>query len=176
MAKIAERYVKALLNSSKDNEESLMFQKGLENISNVFSSNKEFKRLLLNPCISNQEKLEAIQGMFSNYCENSTFKNFLLEILNKNRINLIEDISDEYSKIYSSLNKDLTIKIIVANKISDNQIDEIVSKYKKIYNANTVNYTIEIDESIIGGVKVAVGNTIYDSSVDTQLKQIFNLI
>ena len=173
MAKIAERYVKALLNSSKDKEQSMMFQEGLENISKLYSSNKEFKNLLVNPCISNEEKLNAMKEIFSKYCSNTTFTNFLLELLNKNRISSIESIAEEYTKINGSLNKEVTIKIIVASKIGDEEIEKIVDKYKKIYNANMINYTIEVDESIIGGVKVAVGNTIYDSSIATQLKQIF---
>ena len=31
----------------------------------------------------------------------------------------------------------------------------------------------KLDESIIGGVKVAVGDTVYDGTIQTQLKQIF---
>ena len=102
-----------------------------------------------------------------------SLSNFLSELLNKDRIKLIENISDEYSKINSSLHKELDIKIIVASELSENQINDIVNKYKEIYKANKVNYTVEIDKSIIGGVKVAVGNTIYDSSIDSQLKKIF---
>ena len=55
----------------------------------------------------------------------------------------------------------------------DREIRDIVNKYKKLYNANTVNYEVELDETVIGGIKVAVGNTIYDSTIDTQLKAIF---
>ena len=39
--------------------------------------------------------------------------------------------------------------------------------------AKSINYKIELDESIIGGVKVAVGDTVYDGTIQTQLKQIF---
>lgn len=173
MAVIAQTYVQALFASSKDNSESTLFEKALKDISETYSSNKEFKNLLTNPCITNGEKLDTIKEIFPEYCKNSTFSNFLSELLNKERIKYIEDISDEYSKINSSLNKELNIKIIVASRLNEQQINDIVNKYKQMYKANTVNYTLEIDENIIGGVKVAVGNTIYDSTIDTQLKQIF---
>ena len=42
-----------------------------------------------------------------------------------------------------------------------------------MYNANTVNYTVELDGNVIGGVKVVVGNKIYDNTIKTQLEQIF---
>lgn len=173
MAVIAERYVKALFDSSKNKEESIMFQKALKDISDTYLTNEEFKNLLLNPRITNEEKLDTIKEMFKEYCSNSTFSNFLFELLNKERISLIQSVSEEYTKINNSINKEIDIKIIVASKLDDNQIKDIVNKYKEIYDANKVNYTIELDESIIGGVKVAVGNTIYDSTIDTRLKQIF---
>ena len=163
----------ALFTSSKDNDESIMFQKGLKDISNTYIINKEFKNLLLNPCITNTEKLDIIKEIFPEYCKNSTFSNFLSELLNKKRIDIIENISDEYSKMFNSIKKELDIKIIVASELNKNQIDDIVNKYKEMYNASIVNYTIELDENIIGGVKVIIGNTIYDSTINTQLNQIF---
>ena len=163
----------ALFTSSKDDNESIMFQKGLKDIANIYSTNKEFKNLLLNPCITNTEKIDIIKEIFSEYCKNSTFSNFLFELLNKKRINIIENISDEYLKMFNSKNKELDIKIIVASELNKDQINDIVKKYKEIYKANTVNYTIELDKKIIGGVKVIIGNTIYDNTIYTWLKQIF---
>ena len=44
-------------------------------------------------------------------------------------------------------------------------------KEEKLYKVENAKYTVEIDPSIIGGIKVIVGNKIYDNSIDTQLKQ-----
>ena len=173
MAIVAERYVRALLTSSKNKEESVMFEKGLQDIANLFSSNEEFKNLLLNPCISKEEKIDTLKALFPEACENNIFINFLRELLEEKRINIIENIADEYTKISNDLNKEINIKIIVAGTIDEEQVKDIVNKYKKLYNANTVNYTVELDENVIGGVKVVVGNKIYDNTIKTQLEQIF---
>ena len=173
MAIVAERYVQALLNSSKNKEQSIMFKKGLKDISNLFSSNEEFKNLLLNPCISDEEKINSIKELFPEACEDDIFINFLKELLEKKRINIIGNISDEYEKISAQLNKEINIRIIVAGTISEEQINDIVNKYKKMYDANTVKYIVESDENVIGGVKVIVGNKIYDNTLKTQLEQIF---
>ena len=42
-----------------------------------------------------------------------------------------------------------------------------------MYAVKTVQYELEIDEKLLGGVKVVVGNTIYDGSVETKLRQMF---
>lgn len=173
MAMIAKRYVQALFDSSKDKAQSELYEKALKNLSVNFSNNQEFRNTLLNPCISNKEKLDLIKEAFKEYCEDETFVNFINELLEKNRINLIENISDEYTKMIDSERKEVTIKIVTAVELDNEQVQDIVSKYKKLYNANTINYEIELDKSTIGGVKVIVGNKIYDSTLKTRLSQIF---
>jgi len=169
-----EKYVQDLFTSSKSSEESIMFQKGLEDISKNFISNEEFKNLLLNPRILNKEKLDALKEFFPQYLGNKTFSKFLFEIIEKGRISLIEEISKKYSEMNELIDSDeLDIKIIVADKLDDNLIKEIVEKYKDLYKVNKINYSIEIDESIIGGIKVIVGNVVYDGTIMSRLKQMF---
>ena len=58
-------------------------------------------------------------------------------------------------------------------KLDEEQITEIVNKYKDLYKVDVVKYDLEIDETILGGIKVVVGNKVYDSSVKTQIEEIF---
>jgi F-type H+-transporting ATPase subunit delta len=173
VADIANRYVTALLDSAKSKEDNKMFEKGLKEISNLFTSDKNFKNVLLNPRIASQEKLDIIKEIFPEYTKSEVFVNFLKLLIEAKRIDMLVNISDEYSKITSSLNKELNMKIVTAMKIDDEQINEITKKYKELYKADTVKYEVEIDESILGGIKVIIGNKIYDSSIKTQLNQMF---
>lgn len=173
MAIIAKRYVQALFNSAKDIKESTMFEEALTAIAKCFTTNSEFKSLMLNPCVSNEEKIETLKEMFADYCKNATFVNFLNELLEKNRIKIIESVADEYTRLNNMKKNEVAIKIIVASTLEEKQIQDIVEKYKKLYNANTIKYEVELDESVIGGVKVIVGNKIYDSTIKTKLAQIF---
>ena len=91
-------------------------------------------------------------------------------LIKEKRLNYLDDIAKGYKEIILEQNKELKMKIIVAKEVDKNQIQAIVEKYKKMYDAQTVKYEIEKDESIIGGVKVMIGNRIYDGSVSTQLK------
>lgn len=173
MAVVANRYVKALLELAKSEEEKVIFEKGLKEISNLFTSDENFKKVLLNPRIAGQEKLDLIKEIFSEYKDEEILINFLDLLIKEERISMIEDISEEYSKVYSSLIKEIKIKIITAMELDKAEIEAIIKKYKELYKADTVKYEVEIDESILGGVKVIIGNKIYDSSVKTQINQMF---
>lgn len=173
MAKIEQRYVQALFKSAKTKEESILFEKGLTLLKDAFNQNQQFKNMILNPCISNQEKEEVIISLEHDYCKNNTFKNFIELLIEEKRFNLINNIQQEYATIISNVSKELIITIVVAKKPDNNQIKQITDKYKKIYGFDKVKYTIDIDPTIIGGIKVIIGNKIYDSSLKTQLEEIF---
>ena len=87
----------------------------------------------------------------------------------KNRIKYIDGISKEYSELARNKNNEIKLKIISATGLTDDEINGITDKYKKVYNAANVSYEQFIDESVIGGVKVVIGNKVYDGTVKTQL-------
>ena len=67
------------------------------------------------------------------------------------------------------VNNEIKLKIISATGLTEDEINGITDKYKKVYNAANVSYEQFIDESVIGGVKVVIGNKVYDGTVKTQL-------
>lgn len=169
---VVNRYVEALYDLAKNDEEKNKFEQGLNDIATIFDSNEEFKKLLLDPRIAKEVKLDVIKEVLPEYSE-EVFINFLQLLIQEKRINLLKDIAIEYENKNRSSKKELAIKIIVAKPIEEEQIGQIIEKYKKMYDVNTIQYEIEIDENLLGGIKIVVGNTIYDGSVATQLKQMF---
>ena len=149
-----------------------MTAKKLKEITKLFNSNEEFRKTLLDPRIEHKVKIEILEEIISESDE-KVFINFLKILIKENRINLLNEISEEYEKMLEDFNKELSIKIVVAQPIEQEQINKIVEKYKKLYNVNNVKYELEIDKEILGGAKVVVGNTVYDGSIKTKLQQMF---
>ena len=172
MSVIANRYIQALLELPKSEEENKMLEKGLKDVAELFSSNEEFRRVVNDPRITNDIKIEIVKEILPQY-KNAVFMNFISLIIKEKRINFIEEIAEQYEQINKEINKELKIKIISAYKIDDEQIKKIIEKYKTMYKVKTINYELEVDESLLGGVKVIVGNKVYDGSVISQLKQMF---
>lgn len=172
MSAVVSRYVEALYQLAKSNDEKDKFEQGLKEVAIVFNSNDEFRKLLYDPRINNEIKIEVIKEVFSEYVQ-EVFVNFLKLLIQEKRISLIDEIATEYADKNRFSKNELAIKIIVAHQIQDEQITEIIEKYKKMYKVNSIKYEIVIDKEILGGIKVMVGNTVYDGSVKTKLKQMF---
>ena len=168
MAAIERRYAKALIDALKSKEDKIKVDLELAELTNLFNNNDQFKKTLLDPRIEPKVKIGVIKEIFSQ--TNPMFISFISLLIDKNRIGYLDGISKEYSKLTQIMNNELFIKIISASLLDESEINGISDKYKKVYNASTVKYELAVDEELIGGIKVIVGNKVYDGSVKTRLR------
>ena len=168
MAAIERRYAKALIDALKSKEDKIKVDIELAELTNLFNNNDQFKKTMLDPRIEPKVKTGVVRELFSQ--TNPLFISFVSLLIDKNRIGYLDGISKEYSKLTQIMNNELFIKIISASSLDEAEINGISDKYKKVYNASTVKYELSIDESLLGGVKVIVGNKVYDGSVKTRLR------
>jgi len=168
MAALERRYAKALMDALKSKDEKIEMNNKLGEIAELFNSNMQFKKILLDPRINSKAKVGVIKELFTD--TGSMLISFLSLLIDKNRISCLSGISNEYSLLTRELNNELFINIISASKLSDDEINGISDKYRKLYNVSAVKYSLKIDEDLLGGVKVIVGNKIYDGSLKTKLR------
>ena len=171
MANVVNNYVEALYYSTNNSLDRTQIEKDLQKFVKISNDNSNFKKILKDPRIEDGVKFEIIDEIVGK--ENNLLSNFLKLLVKEKRVNLIERMLLEYEKMMRNSKNELFIKIIVSSEIDDNQIDKIIQKFKDIYKVSTVKYSIEINEEILGGIKVVVGNTVYDASIKRQLDQIF---
>ena len=168
MAALERRYAKALMDALKSKDEKIEMNNKLGEIAELFNSNMQFKKILLDPRINSKAKVGVINELFNG--TSSMLISFLSLLIDKNRIGNLSGISSEYSLLTRELNNELFINIISASELSDDEINGISDKYRKLYNVSAVKYSLKVDEDLLGGVKVIVGNKIYDGSLKTKLR------
>ena len=162
MSVIANRYIQALFSLPKSEEENKNLEKSLKEVAETFKTNEEFRKVLQDPRINSNVKVEIIKEIFKDNKQTSFIK-FLALLIKEGRINCIQEIAEGYEQI----------NIIVASPIDEKQTKTNIEKFKMMYKAQTIEHEVIIDESLLGGVKIMVGNKIYDGSVATQLEQMF---
>lgn len=167
MAAVSTRYADALINSVNNKDEISEY---LKNIMALYEENAEFRETFNNPSITDEVKLEIIEEIIPNK-KDDKFINFISLLLKEKRFNLISDIYKKYQGLLDEINKNINIEIITSCKLTEKEIQGITDKFKKIYKAKDVNYKINIDESLIGGVKVIAGGKVYDDTIKTKLDE-----
>lgn len=167
---VANRYAEALFQLSEDENITNEVYKELYEVVELVKGNKELENVLKSPLVPKGEKITLIETLFSNKINNN-LKNFLKILIEKGRINSLKTIEKTFKELLNEKNNVIEGTVISAVQMDDNQIKELEEKLSKKYNKN-VTLENKVDESILGGVLVRLGNTQIDGSVKTRLDNI----
>ena len=107
MSAIERRYAKALMDAIKDKDDKIKAGRELDEISELFNSNGQFKKALLDPRISSSTKAGVVKEIFSE--TNPMFISFISLLIDKDRIKYIDGIAKEYSELTKIMNNELFI-------------------------------------------------------------------
>ena len=100
LSKVAEPYAEALFNSAKDNIKSLRETKSdMKIVVKFLRNSSDLKKFLGNPLITRTLKKNAIKDILSNLISANTL-NFLLLLVDRNRINFLESIAQKFFELY----------------------------------------------------------------------------
>lgn len=88
-------------------------------------------------------------------------------VKSKQALKKMSYITKEFTALVQKKEGKEPIHIVSAKKVSEEVKKEIASVFGK-----DLQITQEIDPSLIGGLKIKQGNTIFDTSIISQLKQL----
>jgi len=166
---IAKRYAQALFDLSIKTNESETVSHDLLKIEKLINESDEFATFLHNPVIPLETRQTILDDILKNKVEPLS-RRFILFLNVKNRLDLLGDVCQVFEKLYLELNEILRVKITSSTALDDGQVGEI-SKHLKSRLQKNIEPTVINDPSILGGIKIQDGDTIYDYSLSTQLEQ-----
>jgi F-type H+-transporting ATPase subunit delta len=173
MPLVEKRYAQALLELSEKDVDSI--RQEFEDFVNIYNSDDEFSSFLLDPRIKTDNKKAAIKNIFTDKLSRNML-NFILLLIDKHRVNNISDIYMQFAILLNERNNVLDMQIITAEPLAEQQLGSIKEKFRNKYNASEVNATETIDPSIIGGIKVIIGDKVYDGSIKGRIESLTELV
>ena len=96
--------------------------------------------------------------------------NFLSMLAENGRISLLPQIGAQFQVLKNAQAGAADAEIASAFALSDAQVAELVSVLEKKF-GRKLNPTVSVDPSLIGGVRVLVGDEVLDTSVRARLQQ-----
>jgi len=167
---IANRYAEALFQLSEDENVTKEIYNELHNVVETVKNNKDLDNVLKSPLVGKIEKVKLIESLFNNKINNN-LKNFLKILVEKGRISSLKSIELTFKQLLNDKNNIIEGTVISAIPLTDKKVKELEGKLSKKYNKN-VTLENKVDQSILGGVLVRLGNTQIDGSVKTRLDNI----
>lgn len=117
--------------------------------------------------ISDQEKMKVAEDVLIDYSRE--FKDFLSLLLHKNRMDKVLDIADSVHELAEDGQEDALLR---TTSILDTDIlEKIKHKFEKI-TGKKLNFYVELDPDLLGGVQLMIGNKIVDGSVKKRLSDL----
>ncbi len=169
------RYAEALIEITEENCSTDEVLINLNELVNIFESNPELEGYLKNPNIQLMVKKELLGKLFKGLV-NENLLRLLYMLVDKNRIKYVKGILIEYKRLVDKKRNILNLKISSAVQLDEMQIKKIEDKYAKIHKSDMVSTVVEIDKSLIGGIKIQIGDRVEDYSVRSRLDSLKNLL
>ncbi len=168
---VAYRYAKPIVDLA--NEKGILDQvyADMQLLKETCEQNSLFMAVLRNPVIRGFKKYAILKSIFADKINALTMQLFEL-MARKDRENLLYELSGVFIDIYNIQKGIQKVTIISAAPLENDQKADLQAKLaqqlKKI-----IQITEEVDDSLLGGFIVQVGDTqIIDNSVRSQLKRL----
>ena len=145
----------------------------INSILKLIIENLEFKNLIKNPTISQENQSKAINAIFQKFKINNLLIKFLNFLVSKRRLFFVEKIFKDFLIICSNERGEIIAKLSAAKKLNDKEIEDIKKSLTENFGTN-LKLNFNYNPDLVGGLVIQVGSIMIDSSVKNKLQQIEN--
>lgn len=167
---VAKRYAEALFQLAQAHNSVDAVTADMAEIKKVLADNKELNVLLVSPQIPAAQKRQMFDTIFAG--AQQIVLNALKVILDKGRINELPEIVNEFMTIAYNASGAAEAVVYSTTTLTEDELNRISTTFAQKVGKTTLHITNEIDPSLLGGIKVQVGNLIYDSTIATKLENL----
>jgi F-type H+-transporting ATPase subunit delta len=97
-------------------------------------------------------------------------KNFITILVENNRLTLLPEIASQFNALKNAEAGAADAQIVSAFELTPAQVNDLAVTLEKKF-GRKLNPSVTVDNSLIGGVRVVVGDEVLDTSVRAKLQQ-----
>lgn len=165
---VEKRYAHALFGLAKEKKALDSVHQDMQTIHSAINQSIELKSCLENPIFPPEVKTKILEKIFKKHLQPLSY-NFVLFLQEKGRLYILPKISDAFEQFYLEDQSIIKIKISSTTELTKTQLSS-VSHHLKLKFRKEIDTTVEIDPTLVGGIRIQVEDTIYDYSIRTQLQ------
>ena len=170
----AIRYARALILESAEADSLELIHDDMLVLSETFDQNVELKYMVDSLVIKNSVKLASLKLIFKNL---SQITLNLIDVLSQNnRIDLIQNVAEQYVLQYREIKGIQSATLITAVPVTKDVENQVLKKISELTDKKTTLIK-KIDQTLIGGFILRIGDSQYNASYKNKLetiKQEFN--
>ncbi len=167
---VARRYAGALFSLGKKQGAEALAGHGacLDELAGLMADAPALAQVLKSPVISIDEKKKVLSAIIEKLPADRTMRNFCFLLADKERLGALPEIAKWYGMLLDDANGVLRGRVITAIKLTPARQEEIREALKE-KSGSDIELSFEVDPEILGGMVLAVGDRVLDSSLRAQL-------
>lgn len=165
---VAKRYAAALFELALSKQSLNEVGQDLNEMAKAVTENEELIAVLNAPKITTSTKKELVAKVFAG--ANTDALNTVLLLLDKKHVNEIAGVASAFQTLAADAQGVADATVYSTRELTDAEKEEISSAFAKLVGKTKLNITNVIDASLIGGVRVQIGNYTYDSTIAAKLE------
>lgn len=164
----ARVYASALFRAAISRNEVNDMAESLKAITDAASSSPELMTVLHHPRITRERKKELLRGIFEGRVHHHV-GHFLMLLVEKDRAAIIPNVAEQFGRLLDEYRREADAEAITAIPLSEQQ-QQVLRQRLEASTGYKVRLTTRVDETILGGMIVRVGDKLVDGSIATQLQ------
>jgi F-type H+-transporting ATPase subunit delta len=166
---IARVYAESLFDVAKDNGKLDEVHEQLGEIADALDSDRDLQVFFFSPYFSSAEKRDGIGKAVSG--AEDELVNFLELLAEKHRMPALFRIRRRFDELWAKENERLSVTVTSAIDLDESVIKEIGFEIER-KTGKTIDLSSKVDDSIIGGLVLQVGNRVFDASIRHRLDKL----
>ena len=141
---------------------------GLENFCIALKRDLAINTFFKSKTVEVFEKISLFEKAVSNSM-NEILIEVLKVVIENDDTNLIQDVSKHFTLLSKKKLNIAFVEVVSSHEMDSKQKDDISNSLSELVNKK-INIDFDVDKNLIGGLKIKVDDTLYDSSLQTKLE------
>ncbi len=167
---VVRRYAVTLLDAAQETGVLDSTRRDLEGIDAALNASSELRDFLSNRLLSNDSKQAALEQVFEGRVE-TLVMNFMRLLVQRGRAGMLQEITTACLQIIDERSGVSTAHVRSAVALDEAQTDHLRQKLAGYFGGD-IRLEINVDDTMRGGLIAAVGDTVFDGTVEAQLQRL----
>lgn len=165
----AIRYAKAALSLASDQKAAEAVNNDMIAIAKTISNSEELDQVLKSSVVKTEVKTAALSKIFPKL--NKISSDLFNVLIDNKRIGILGDVAQKYTELFDVLNDKEIAQVTTAIPLTKDLEKKVLTKIKEL-TSKAVELENIVDESIIGGFILRIGDKQYNASVQNKLNRL----
>lgn len=167
---VARRYALALFQLVKEQQLIDTVEEELRVVKEVFFVNKDLTAVLESPKVSREKKKAILSSAFASV--NPLVLNTLMLLVDRHRENEISDVANAFSELANEERGIEAANVYSVRPLTDDERTALSVSFAKKIGKKSLQIENFVDSDLLGGIKVRIGNRIFDGSLRGKLDRL----